>query len=261
MAEWFLGTMGFSYEDWAGPFYPENLAQSKFLKHFSRYFNAVEIDSTFYGKPRLQTVQRWYSTTPDHFRFCLKTPRSITHDKGLRGAHLEMAEFLTVLRELRDKLGVVLIQLPPSFTIDQTEVLAKFLGELPSDLNYAIEFRHQSWHQTNTYELLQMHNITWAATEYPDLSRGVQLTTGYIYFRLIGQHGQFERHDRQQIDRSMNLKWWYQHLDKQLDKVESIYGFFNNDYAGFGVGSCNQFKRMAGLPAKDLRPPQQGRLF
>jgi uncharacterized protein YecE (DUF72 family) len=106
-----------------------------------------------------------------------------------------------------------------------------------------------------------MHAVCWVATEYPNLPRGVQLTADILYFRLIGQHGQYDRHDKEQIDRSANLQWWYQHLQAHLDRVHAIYGFFNNDYAGFGAGSCNRFKALAGLPASDLRPPQQARLF
>jgi uncharacterized protein YecE (DUF72 family) len=261
MTDWYLGTMGFSYADWAGPFYPETLAQRNYLKHYSRFFNAVEIDSTFYGTPRLTTVKRWLRTTPDNFRLCPKTPRVITHEKGLRTAHLDMAEFLAVMRELDMKLGVILIQLPPSFEAGQSEVLDTFLGELPDDLRFAVEFRHHSWYQPGTGNILQDHNICWAATEYPGLPRDVKLTANFIYFRLIGRHGRFSRHDREQIDRSANLAWWYQHLQADLVAVDSVYGFFNNDYAGFGVGSCNQFKALAGLPTPNLRPPQQGRLF
>jgi len=261
MADWYLGTMGFGYKDWSGPFYPETMAQNNYLKHYSRYFNAVEIDSTFYGTPRVTTVKRWLTTTPDNFRFCLKTPRVITHEKGLRAAHLDMAEFTAVIRELGEKLGVILIQLPPSFGVDQFEVLDTFLGELPEDLSFSVEFRHHSWYQARTGQMLQSHNISWTATEYPGLPRDVKLSGPFIYFRLIGQHGQFGQHDYEQLDRSANLKWWYQQIQTYLETVEAVYGFFNNDYAGFGVGSCNQFKVLAGLPAPNLRPPQQGRLF
>ncbi len=224
-------------------------------------FNAAEIDSTFYGTPRLATVKRWLAATPADFRFCPKTPRIITHDKGLRSAHLDMAEFLTVMRELGQKLGVVLIQLPPSFGIDQFVLLNTFLNELPTDLRFAVEFRHSSWHQPETADLLKHHKVCWAATEYPNLPRGVQLTADFVYFRLIGRHGQFRHHNREQIDRSANLQWWYQHLAIHLERVEAVYGFFNNDYAGFGPGSCNQFKALAGLPTPDVQPPQQPRLF
>jgi uncharacterized protein YecE (DUF72 family) len=261
MVDWILGTMGFSYQDWAGIFYPETLAQRNYLGHYSRFFNAVEIDSTFYGTPRLETVTRWASATPDGFRLCPKVPRIVTHEKGLTAAHLDMAEFLAVIRELGEKLGVVLVQLPPSFDADRSEALDTFLGELPSDLRFAVEFRHPSWHKPETVQILQTHKVSWAATEYPNLPRGVNLTADFIYFRLIGQHGQFTQHNREQIDRCANLEWWYQHLQKLAGEVHSIYGFFNNDYAGFGAGSCNRFKAIAGLPVSDLRPPQQGRLF
>ena len=212
MADWYLGTMGFSYTDWAGPFYPEMLAQRNYLGHYSRFFNAVEINSTFYGTPRLVTVKRWLAATPEDFRFCPKTPKIITHDKSLQSAHLDMAEFLTVIRELGEKLGVILIQLPPSFGVDQLEVLDTFLGELPTDLRFAVEFRHNSWHHARTAEMLQEHQVCWAATEYPNLPRGVNLTADFIYFRLIGRHGQFSHHDREQLDRSANLRWWHEHL-------------------------------------------------
>jgi uncharacterized protein YecE (DUF72 family) len=262
MVDWFLGTMGFSYADWAGPFYPETLAQRNYLGHYARYFNAVEIDSTFYGTPRMESVQRWRTTVPEGFRFCLKTPRIITHEKGLQAAHLDMAEFLAVIRELREKLGVILIQLPPSFGVDRFEVLAAFLGELPTDLRFAVEFRHKSWHQAKTAKMLKAHGVSWVATEYPtNLPRGVKLTASFIYFRLIGRHGQFQQHDRERLDRSANLKWWQQHLQSQTSQADSIYGFFNNDYAGFGAGSCNRFKSLVRLPAPDLRPPKQRRLF
>jgi uncharacterized protein YecE (DUF72 family) len=172
-----------------------------------------------------------------------------------------MAEFLAVMRELGEKLGVILIQLPPSFRADHIDVLDTFLGELPADLRFAVEFRHKSWHQNKTAEMLREHAVCWAATEYPNLPRGVQRTSDFIYFRLIGRHGQFDHHDQEQIDRSANLQWWYQHLQTFMDQVHSIYGFFNNDYAGFGAGSCNRFKAFVGLPSPDLRPPKQPRLF
>ena len=223
--------------------------------------NAEEIDSTFYGTPRIETVQRWYMDTPEDFRFCPKTPREITHDKSLRGTHLDMADFILVMRALNDKLGVILIQLPPSFRVDQFDILDKFLGSLPDDLKFAVEFRHPSWYQSQTKLMLHKHQVCWAGTEYPDLPRGITLTSDFAYFRLIGQHDQFLNHNREQIDRSENLKWWYQHLINHRESLKSLYGFFNNDYAGFGVGSCNRFKVLAGLPASDLKPPQQGRLF
>ena len=263
MTRWHLGTMGFGYEDWVGVFYPQTLAARNYLGHYSRYFDTVEVDSTFYGTPRVNTVKRWRAATPPDFRFCPKTPRLITHEKGLASAHLDMAAFLAVMRTLEEKLGVVLIQLPPTFSTEYTPVLAAFLRELPVDLRFAVEFRHISWYQARaqTADLLRQHGVCWAATEFPRLPRGVTRTTDFAYFRLIGQHGQFERHNRTQIDRAANLHWWADHLQSLTGEFSDIYGFFNNDYAGFGPGSCNQFRKMVGLPAPDFHPPRQGRLF
>ena len=253
--------MGFSYKDWVGPFYPENLTPGNYLKHYSRFFNAVEIDSTFYGTPRMSTVQRWFNETPGGFRICPKTPRTITHEKGLKAAHLEMAEYLAAMRGLKEKLGVILIQLPPSYRANQIDNLDTFLKALPRDLHFAVEFRHESWYQPFTEEILLKHKVCWAATEYPDLPRQVTLTSNFFYFRLIGRHGQFDRHNQEQIDRAANLSWWHQYLVTYQENINSVFGFFNNDYAGFGVGSCHKFKELAGLPAPDFRPHQQGRLF
>jgi uncharacterized protein YecE (DUF72 family) len=261
LMNWYLGTMGYSYRDWSGPFYPESIQPPNYLKHYSRFFNAVEIDSTFYGTPRLTTVQHWLVSTPKDFKFCLKTPRLITHEKGLRAAHLDMAKFLEIVREFGGKLGVILIQLPPSFHADQSGTLKTFLSALPADLSFAVEFRHASWYQFETEQILSRYGICWAATEYPGLPRGVSLTADFVYFRLIGRHGEFDRHDREQMDRSENLAWWFKNVKSYSQEIAQVYGYFNNDYAGFGAMSCNRFKLLAGLPAADIRPPQQGRLF
>jgi len=185
----------------------------------------------------------------------------ITHDKGESGAHLDTANFILIMRTIEDKLGVILIQLPPSFSSDQFDVLENFLGSLPDDLCFAVEFRHLSWYQSQTEQMLHKHRVCWAGTEYPELPRGITLTSDFAYFRLIGQHGQFIHHNREQVDRLNNLNWWYQHIVNYRDTLKSVFGFFNNDYAGFGLGSCNRFKELAGLAAPELRPPQQGRLF
>ena len=261
MTDWYLGTMGFSYQDWVGPFYPQAMVARGFLSHYARFFNAVELDSTFYGTPRVATVKRWAAVTPRGFRFCVKTPRLITHDKGLIDAHREMGQFVDVMRGLGEKLGVILIQFPASFSGDRAPVLNEFLQELPPDVRFAVEFRHPNWHQPQTAEMLRDLGIAWAGTEYPKLPRGVQLTTDFVYIRWIGQHGRFQRHDRERIDVTPNMAWWQENLQSRLAGVRAVFGFFNNDYAGFAAGTCQRFKAILDMPAKDIRPPQQGRLF
>ena len=113
MTQWHLGTMGFGYKQWVGPFYPAGMTPSRFLSHYSSLFSAVEIDSTFYGTPAVTTVQRWAAVTPPHFKFAIKTPRSITHDTIFRNPQSEMLAFLDVIRHLKGKCEVILLQFPP----------------------------------------------------------------------------------------------------------------------------------------------------
>ncbi len=116
MVEWFLGTMGFGYDDWRGVFYPPGTTSRDYLTHYSRIFNSVEMDTTFYGVPRSAVVTQWAASTPDNFKFCAKLPRTITHEMGLIGTRGLVDEFIDAMRLLGDKLGVILIQFPPSFT-------------------------------------------------------------------------------------------------------------------------------------------------
>ena len=100
MIDYYIGTMGFSYKDWAGTFYPKGLAMRDYLSYYSRIFNAVEIDSTFYGIPSREAVNRWKDRTPKEFKVCVKVPREITHDAGLVNIDNEMIRFVDIVQEL-----------------------------------------------------------------------------------------------------------------------------------------------------------------
>lgn len=263
LMEYYLGTMGFGYDDWQGAFYPEQMAARNYLGHYALHFNAVEIDTTFYGAPNIETIQRWYHTTPDGFQFALKTPRQITHEKSLIDVQLEMLDFIETVRGLEEKLGVILLQMPPSFASNNLNALAAFLEHLPKDARYALEFRHPSWYsaQDEVGKLLAQYKTAWAATEYPGLPRRTPLTTDFMYIRWIGQHGAYDRHDHERVDKSAELEAWHEHILGRAVEAASLYGFFNNDYAGHAPATCNRFKEIAGLEVSSLKPPQQGTLF
>jgi uncharacterized protein YecE (DUF72 family) len=272
MVNWYIGTMGFSYSDWNGVFYPSEMNERNYLGYYSRIFNCVELDSTFYGTPRVEVVQRWAASTPQDFRFCLKMPRAITHDASLVGVTDMLREFLATVRHLQEKLGVILIQLPPSFAASRIEVLERFIQLLPADLRFAVEIRHQSWY-TGTSEqhgekelpalaqMLAKYQVAWAATEYPNLPGEIYPITSFAYIRWIGQHGTFQQHYRERIDRQQNLIHWWQYIQTRLETVSEIYGMFNNDYAGFAARTANRFKEIAGLPVIPFKPPVQPTLF
>lgn len=264
MTTWRLGTMGFAYEPWRGVFYPESANPRQYLAHYSQVFDAVELDSTFYGAPRETTLRQWIAQTRPGFRFCPKTPREITHERGLaraQGAGEAMLAFLDVMRLLGDKLGPVLIQLPPSFSPAQQPVLADFLAALPNDLRYAVELRHRGWYTPATAEFLRQQGVAWVALDYLDLPRQVQVTADFIYIRWVGQHGRWVQRGREEIDVTPRLRWWWEQLQPALSQVREVYGFFNDDYAGYAPATCNRFKAIAGLPVIEPEIPQQGALF
>lgn len=261
MSEWFLGTMGFGYKDWGGGvFYPFGLRSASSLAYYSRSFNAVELDTTFYGVPKLTKVKQWANSVPDRFVFCAKLPRTLTHENGLRGVQGELSEFIEVMRHLEEKLGVILIQLPPSFTLAEEKYLAEFLDFLPTDIRFAVEFRHASWLIPKIEQLLRSHQVCWATTEYPGLPNQIRQTSHFLYIRWIGQHGTYDHHTYERVDKTQQLIWWKDQIQPFLDHTNRVYGFFNNDYAGYAISTCNKFKNILGL---SISPDKvtQGRLF
>src|SRR5687768_13625445 len=141
----YLGTSGWSYADWEGTLYPEGLPSGSRLAEYAKHYATVEIDSTFYGTPRRSTVQNWREVAPAGFLFAAKVPKEITHDRNLVGVEAEAESFLATMAGLGDRLGPLLLQLPPSFDVEGMGVLEGFLGRLPRGFRYAVEVRHRSW--------------------------------------------------------------------------------------------------------------------
>lgn len=261
MVDWFLGTIGFTYPEWKGSFYPIGLPSNQFLSYYSRIFNAVEINTTFYGPQSPAQIQRWVAATPDNFCFSLKAPRRVTHDLRLVNAQTEMRAFIDSSRGLADKFGAVLIQLPPSFSIEERPSLENFLPTLPEGPRYAVEFRHASWYVPRTADLLRQHGICWVANDYEELPIELTPTTDFLYIRWIARHNVIPHPGHEVLDRTERLKSWLELIRSKLDGIRSIYGFFDNDYAGHAPATCNRLKTLAGLPVTDSPAGEQGRLF
>jgi uncharacterized protein YecE (DUF72 family) len=172
-----------------------------------------------------------------------------------------MRQFINAMRVLGENLGPILIQLPPSFTAIEFETLNQFLATLPTDLQFAIEFRHPSWFNYETVSLLRNHEVCWTSTAYMDLPRQIALTTSFHYIRWLGRHGQFKQKDREQVEVLPQLNWWWNTIQPNLQRVETIYGFFNNDFSGHSPATCNRFKELIGLSVTHPELPRQARLF
>jgi uncharacterized protein YecE (DUF72 family) len=262
MTEIFLGTQGWSYKDWVGPFYRSGTPSTDYLSQYSRQFSAVELDTTFYGIPTDARVDKWRDSTPDDFQFTAKLPKSITHDRHLLQSSEEMTEFLTAIGRLRSKLGPILIQLPPDFSIDERPALAEFLGQLPLDFRFAAEFRHRSWLIDDTFELLARHHVAWTCIDLSYMPRQVAVTSDFIYVRWLGDRSQIQHMDSVQIDRRHDLDVWAEQLEEEARRVERIYGFVNNHYSGHSPSDVRYLRKRLGMPEPmPDQEPVQGSLL
>ncbi len=259
----YLGTMGFSYKDWNNVFYPSEMDPRDYLSYYSRIFNSVEIDSTFYGTPPASTVKRWALQTPETFKFSLKAPRRITHDLKLIDAWGYFVEFMDRVEELGGRLGAILFQFPPSFKVNQLEIMADFFSRLPARVRFAVEVRDSSWYSAADQfaRLLSDLKVAWAAIQYPGLPEKIYLTGPHRYIRWIGQHGSYPSHSLERLDRSPDLLRWKDAILASALPGKPLFGYFNNDYAGFAVGTLLKFRKLIGWPADIPKQPKQARLF
>lgn len=244
--------MGFSYPQWVGPFYPRGLKPVDRLRFYATQFDTVELDTTFHAAPDALRVTRWRDAVHDDFRFTVKTPRTVTHDAppGSPASLLAMRRFLDVCRRFDHKLGVVLIQFPPSLDATKADGVRRLIDALPTDIRFATEFRHTSWRGVMT-EVLRHHRLALVCAEYAAAPQTPVATTDFLYVRWIGEHDRFPAMDHEEIDPSASLLWWRDQLEAL--SVHRVWGFFNNDYAGYSVATCRRFQRMLGL-APSLRP-------
>jgi uncharacterized protein YecE (DUF72 family) len=261
MVTWYLGTMGFGFKDWEGVFYPAGLPPRNYLRHYHKYFNTVELDTTFYGLPKAEQIKRWVNSVPSDFSFSLKMPRQITHELRLQLTNSPMSYLYKELENFGESLGVILVQLPPDFTFQEFEILKTFLDQLSFEWRYAVEFRHASWFRPETAGLLTKLNVCWAATEYLNLPDQITKTTDFLYIRWIGEHGRYERKDHERVNLTNRLEDWLTKINLNLGTVGKVFGYFNNDYAGFSPATCQRFQQLVGFEPMDFKPPQQGTLF
>ena len=258
--DWRLGTMGFSYADWAGVFYPPGMKPSDYLAHYAKYFDTLELDTTFHATPPPERFRRWAEVTPTDFRFTVKTPRAVTHELAPDRATGAMLGFLDAARSLGDKLGVVLIQYPPHFQSDQFEPLSKFLAALPTDIRFAVELRNRTWGTPQTLDLLRQHRCCLVSAEYLSRPAQIHVTTDFLYVRWIGQHERFPVLNHEQLDVSESLAWWKDQIESVADHVTTTWGLFNNDFAGYSIATCNRFKSLIGIEPNEP-PAIPGGLF
>jgi uncharacterized protein YecE (DUF72 family) len=183
MATYWIGTSGYSYKQWKGRFYPENLPDAEMLRYYAERFAAVEINYTFYRSASVRQLQSWAKEAPEHFTFTLKAPRKITHELRLRDAADLAADFCETARALKHKLGALLFQLPPFLKRD-TARLEDFLHQMPPGFRVAFEFRNATWFADEVFEMLRRFGVALCVVESPERTVPLEATADFGYFRL-----------------------------------------------------------------------------
>jgi uncharacterized protein YecE (DUF72 family) len=247
-----IGTQGWNYPAWVGPFYPRGTRPSAFLPTYARAFNAVEVDSTFYAVPDVRMVRGWADRTPPDFTFALKMPRAVTHERRLVDADDVVSDFLDRAQELGPKLGPVLLQMGPDFGPEELPSLETFLPRLPRELRFAIELRQNRWMGSEVLppllDLLADQGVALALSEARWIRREAMLemvdrpTADFLYVRWLGPDREVTDYSHVQFDRSEEIRTWSDAL-KNAANTKEIYGFFNNHFAGHSPASAREMQR------------------
>lgn len=221
-----IGTSGWHYRHWVGPFYPPGTPASRYLSCYLGHFAAAEINGSFYRMPSGKTLAAWRDAAPDGFRFAVKASRFITHAKKLALPIGQYARFFDGISILGDRLGPVLFQLPPHWRVNR-ERLAAFLAALPRRYRYAFEFREPSWLNADIYALLEKHDAALCLYHIAGFESPVAVTADFVYIRL---HGPGAKYQGTYSDDALRV--WAQRIRLWSRAGKTVWCFFDNDQNG-----------------------------
>jgi len=234
----YIGTSGWVYRHWRGIFYPEGLAQAKWLEFYNQHFTTVELNNSFYHLPSEKASAAWRERSSEGFVYAVKVSRLITHLKKLRNVEGALENFLSRAQILREKLGPLLYQLPPNMPRND-RVLEAFLQLLPPGLCHVFEFRNESWFDEGVFALLRQHQIGFCVYDMPEFTTPIVATADFAYIRF---HGSSELYGSCYSD--AELEGWAKRITELGQDLTSVYIYFNNDAEAFAVGNA---KTLAGL--------------
>lgn len=242
----FVGTSGWNYKHWGkGVFYPADLPAREWLACYAEHFRAAEINNSFYRLPERKTFEKWRESTPRGFRFAVKASRYITHMKKLKDVDEHGAQLLTHAAGLKEKLGVILFQLPPrwKFNSDRLEALGKFVQSQSAvrNLRAALEIRDPSWNCEDCFSILRKYHLALAVSDWRELKIEGPQTADFHFLR---------RHGPEQLYASAYsgaaLKKDAKRIREFLNRGEDVYLFFNNDAQGYAVKNATRIRELLG---------------
>ncbi len=256
MVEIYIGTAGWDYKDWIGPFYPKLLESHNRLGFYTKYFNVIETNNTFYSLPKISTVQNWSEQVPATFKFTVKVWQEITHN--FKNANIEdaISQFFYRISPLKGKISAYLLQFPPWFKNNEKHFhhLKYLINELPTENRYIIELRDNSWFKEETVsEIVDRTNIVFGTTYMPGINAYYLTNQKTYYIRLIGDRelSVFNRIQRNQ-EGSINDLLRNLQMIKKVPSVHEIFIIVNNHFQGNAPESANLLKKRLKIPLNEF---------
>lgn len=234
-----IGTSGYHYKHWKGPFYPVQMPTDRMLDYYAQHFDTLELNNSFYRLPTEQAFVTWRRSTPPDFIFAVKASRFLTHNKKLKDAQSSWANFLPRVKHLGEKLGPILFQLPPKWQLNY-ERMKTFLELLPAAFRYVFEFRDDTWITPEIEKLLADFHAAFCIYELAGYHSPLTVTTDFAYVRLHGPSaGKYQGSYNE--DR---LCAWSRQIEDWGRTLKAVYIYFDNDQGGFAAQNALSLKRM-----------------
>ncbi|NPA52132.1 MAG: DUF72 domain-containing protein [Aquificae bacterium] len=233
----YIGTCGYFYWDWKGKFYPNELKPHQWFSFYAKHFDTLEINSTFYKFPTPSSLTAWYKKAPKDFIFSLKVNKTITHIKRFKDTKEELNRFYMLsAKYLKEKLGIFLFQLPPSFRYSPQN-LELIVNQIDPTFKNCIEFRHESWFREETFSMLKTKNIIFCCISTPKFGDICKNTANMVYVRLHGKTQWYK------------YRYTTDELVQWADKIKSInpteaFIYFNNTYNAYAVENALLMKKI-----------------
>ncbi len=235
-----IGTSGWVYNHWRGPFYPADLPASKMFAHYMKHFDTVEINNSFYRLPALETFEGWKANSPPGFLFAVKGSRYITHMKKLKDPGPSSEKFFDAVAGLGRKLGPILWQLPPFWQVN-TERLDEFLAVLPRRKRYAFELRNETWFSEEVNAILRRRKAAFCIYDFDYRQSPRTVTTDWVYVRLHGPDGKYAGSYSDDA-----LREWARQFEAWSRERRDVYCYFDNDQAGYAVQNALRLREFTG---------------
>ena len=236
LAKWRIGTSGWNYNHWKGMFYPRHVPKSKWLEFYANHFDTLEVNATFYRLPRPKTFEDWYERTPEKFLWAIKGSKYITHTKRLKDSKEPLERLYKAVEGLKEKVGPILFQLPPSLSFDQ-DLFREFCKNLNYSYRHVVEIRHLSWIHGHVFQILKENNMAFCISDtagrYPHYE---VITSDFLYIRL---HGSKRLYASNYSEKELQ-KWAQKIKEWGVD----TYLYFDNDFQGYAVQNAKRLKEI-----------------